>query len=198
MLSSANFHNDFKSLIINSHEVGVLGLSLQREISPEALSALIAENGKGEFSWRAKDSTLVHFRLEQENGQGFILHVKAKPHLFSACTKCLDEIEHEIEIDLSMRLLEQETVDNATDDFELSFDSESAEDENEEVVGYFSKMSIDLGLILREQIFLTVPDYPRCGDKTALKKESCEPSSYLASTDSSARANPFVKLFKKS
>ncbi len=198
MLSSANFHKDFKSFNISTHEVGVLGLLFEREISSEALSALINEPGKGIFSWTAKAPVSVRFALEQESGQAFRLQLKGSLALFSACSKCLSDLEHQIDLDLTMRLLEQEVVDDVSSGLDLAFDSDSAQDENESVVGYFTKMSIDLALILREQIFLTVPDYPQCGGVLAVVKEACGPGSFLTSPDDGrARENPFIKLLRK-
>lgn len=196
MLSSADFHSDFKSWTVSTHEVGVIGLLFERYVPDETLTALLKEKDRGIFSWKAKGPSLVRFSLNQEGTQAFTLTLAGTLHLCSACTKCLNEIEHEIELKLHMRLLEQEVVHNEDKDDELVFDSDSLDDENDSVVGYFSKKSIDLGLILREQIFFSVPDYPYCGGPFAVEKEDCRVL-LLTSSDDKPRESPFMKLLKK-
>lgn len=196
MLSSADFHSDFKSWMVSTHEVGVIGLLFERDISDETLSALLKEKDRGIFSWRAQGPSRVRFSLSQEGAQAFKLDLVGTLRLCSACTKCLNEIEHIIELKLHMRLLEQEVVHDEDEDEELVFDSDSLGDENDSVVGYFSKKSIDLGLILREQIFFSVPDYPYCGGPLAVEKRDCRVL-LLTSSDDTPRESPFMKLLKK-
>lgn len=194
MLSSASFHSDFKSWHVSTHEVGVIGVSLEQSLSLEALSALIYEKDRGLFGWAAKNPHSVHFKITQEGTDAFKLELKGVLRLFSSCTKCLEEIEHEIDVSVSMRLLEQTLPDQERQ--ELLFDSDALEDVDEAVVGYFYQKSIDLGLILREQIFLSVPDYPHCGIAPAVKKEACE-RSFLVPTDDKPQKNPFMTLLNK-
>jgi len=196
MLSSSQFHSDFKALVISTLEVGVLGLKLKREIKAEALTRLLAE-ADITFSWRALNNAVVSIEIEQESAHAYLAHINTELMLESACVRCLNAIAHRIPISFSIRMLEDEEkhkLDQKPD--EMTIESDSLMDEEDVLVGYFSGKSIDLGLILREQIFLEVPDYPRCGGDMAINKKSCE----LLLKEHEATevpANPFVKLLKK-
>lgn len=196
MLSSAQFHSDFKALIVSTSEIGVLGLQLERELKAQALTSLLAESD-AIFSWQALEPATVRFEIEQESTHAFLVHVKARLTLQCACVRCLTPIAHAIVLNFSIRMLEDEDKKKEEETLnELALDSDSVLEEGEFSVGYFSGRSIDLGLILREQIFLEVPDYPRCGGELAISKKSCELS--LAEREiKEVRENPFVKLFKK-
>jgi len=194
MLSSSQFHSDFKALIISVLEVSLQGLKLEQEIKANALTALLAEPD-ATFSWQALDPVFVSFFIEQENAQSYIVHVKSELKLYCACVRCLNLIAHLIPLNFSIRMLaaEEEKQEEA---LEISLDSDSLLDEGEMPVGYFLKRSIDLGLILREQIFLEVPDYPKCGGLMAINKEPCE-SLPSEAKEAPIRENPFAKLLKK-
>lgn len=196
MLSSSKFHTDFKSLIVSTQEIGIMGLKLEQEIKPLALTNLLAEEDQT-FSWIAKDPTLVTFSIERENAHAFIVHVEASLLLHCACVRCLKIVPFRFPLTFSIRMIEDEEKHlREHEPGELTLDSDSLIDENDYLVGYFSKKAIDLGLILREQIFLEVPDYPKCGGKWAIEKNACE-IRLIESEEESVRENPFIKLFKK-
>lgn len=195
MLSSAEFHSDFKALIISTLEVGVTGLTLEKEIRAQALTSLLAE-ADSTFSWKALEPTLVSFFVEQENAHSYKVHAKAELILHCACVRCLTLVAHRIPLDFSIRMLEDSDHKLQDEEIhEMSLDSDSLLDENDFPVGYFSQRSIDLGLILREQIFLEVPDYPKCGGDRAKDKKACAP--LLSAEQDSVRENPFAKLLKR-
>lgn len=196
MLSSTQFHSDFKALIVSTLEVGVQGLQLERELKANALTSLLAESD-ATFSWQALEPAMVRFELEQEGAHAFLVHLKARLTLECACVRCLSPVAHAIVLNFSIRMLEDEDKKKEEDALnELTLDSDSVLEEGEYSVGYFSGRSIDLGLILREQIFLEVPDYPKCGGEMAISKESCE-LPLLEHEMKEVRENPFVRLFKK-
>ncbi|MCA9508710.1 MAG: DUF177 domain-containing protein [Myxococcales bacterium] len=197
MLSSIDFHSDFKTWIVPTHEIGTIGLSFEKMISAQTLCALLHEKNRNDFTWKAKNDHRVRCKLIHEGTSAFMLDMTGRLELFSSCARCLNEIQHSIEINLHMRLLEQKMVDAQESNLELIFDSDSLQDdENEIVTGYFLRKSIDLGLILREQIFFSVPDYPYCGGPLAVKKEGCG-LSIVTSPDHEPPKNPFIKLLKK-
>lgn len=201
MLSSAEFHKDFLALRVATHEIGVNGFDFTHEISADALSALIFEPNNATFSWKACKITTAHFHLERENDHAFKAKVRLTANLTCTCVRCLNEVSYICSLDFEIRLLEMEHlgIDESTalgwsaDTFEVDL---SAEDEA--LVGYFSEKSIDLGLILRDQIFLQVPDYPHCGiSNDALHASGCKTLPIESVEDEKRHNNPFVKLFGK-
>lgn len=168
--------------------MGVDGLKLTQSISQEAIDALLFEPNDPEFSFKSRELAEIFCLIERENDHSFLVHMKACLKLFSLCGRCLEPLDIPCELDFSIRMLESEHLG---EDTECSFDSADLLGE-EQTVGYFSDRCIDLGLILRDQIYLQMPDYPQCAsDVTDCNK------SLARANESSQQTNPFVKLFKK-
>lgn len=201
MLSSAEFHRDFLAFRISTHEIGVNGLKFARNVSPQALSALIFEPQNEAFSWHAQGETVVHYSLERENDHSFRINVSGELTLSCACVRCLDPVVHRFSVALTMRMLEKEHLSSHDDEVsEWQFDSAEIDMslDGDAPVGYFSDKCIDLGVILREQIFLQVPDYPQCGSLNGSSTASCGKSlPLLREGEDANRDNPFVKLLSK-
>src|SRR5258705_48317 len=92
---------------------------------------------------------------------------------------------------LISRIIEATGI-TALDDWQFDSTEVDMNEDNESVVGYFSDKCIDLGIILRDQIFLDLPDYPQCGPVNGDTKASC--SKILPLEGDQIRDNPFVKL----
>jgi uncharacterized metal-binding protein YceD (DUF177 family) len=195
MLPSSEIHIDLQALIVSTLEVGVRGLSFERSLKPEALNALLLEPGN-DFGWSTSANSLVSCSLEQENAHAYRVHIKSSLTLNCACVRCLEIVPHALELDFVIRMLEKEAHKEEEFPEELCFDGDSALNGDEALVGYFSARSIDLGQILREQIFLEVPDYPKCGGDRALIKKACS-TLIDQNGESHRRENPFIKLFNK-
>lgn len=201
MLSSVEFHKDFAALRVNEREIAVNGLVLKEEISSEALSALIFEPKNIEFSWRCEKNVVVNARITRENDHGFLLDLNTSLSLTCTCVRCLEPVSLAMEVSFAGRLLESEHLGleehnaETAGSFDISVDlSEEADD-----VAYFSGKTLDLGIVLRDQIFLMVPDYPHCGmSKDALSASGCAFSpSICKEQEAELRDNPFVKRFGK-
>ncbi len=199
MISSAQFHKDFVPLKIATHEICVSGLAFRHSVRAEAITALLFEPNNAEFSWKALNAADLTFELERENDHSFLVHVRGDFSLATPCVRCLSEIAFELHLDFTIRMLEMKHL--GMDEHTLmGFNSEPialdlSEDE-EGLVGYFSGTSIDLGLIVRDQIFLDVPDYPHCElSKDALKRGGCKVLSPASKEDEPRSDNPFVKKF---
>lgn len=196
MLSSLEFHKDFKAWRVSTHEIGVSGFNFSQNISQEALTALLFEPNNQDFSWRAEEEALVNFKLERENDHSFIVFIKTNLLLSNPCVRCLDPVSLPLNLDFSVRMLEKEHFGSDEDNFSCLTEDDFL-DNNEALVGYFSHKCIDLGIILRDQIFLEVPDYPQCGmGKDAVA--TCNKSLPLTKNQDGQQENPFVKLFRKS
>lgn len=196
MLSSLEFHKEFHTFSIPIHEIGVNGLRLRQPISKEALSSLLFEPKNELFSWRALDGASVRFEIERENEHIFIVQLSALCPVGSPCVRCLDLVCQDLAIECRVRMLECEHLGiDPGIGVDLSLDDESQQDilKCDSSVGYFSKKRIDLGIILRDQIFLMVPDYPQCSKKQGA---SCNNALDLVREEESPD-NPFVQFFKK-
>jgi uncharacterized metal-binding protein YceD (DUF177 family) len=199
MLRSSEFHKDFFALRISVHEIGVTGLNFVKNISVDALSALLFEPNNSLFSWKSTNQTVVRFRLERENEHSFVVSTETDCVLSCTCVRCLDPVSVSLPLDFSIRMLEKEHFQSDADPVDFIFESseiDSDKDDNPQV-GYFSDKSIDLGIILRDQIFLKVPDYPQCGMAKGSSHAICNKSLPLPQAKREPRENPFVKLLYK-
>jgi uncharacterized metal-binding protein YceD (DUF177 family) len=188
MFSSSQFHSDFATWIISTHEIGITGLNLTRSLSTDALSALIKEPHDDLFSWELLEATQAKFIISQENAQVFKVHIKSPLVLKCSCVRCLEPVNYNLDINFVITMMQGSELSADEIPGDYSFDSD-CEDSQEHAVGYFFGNTIDLGLILREQIFLEVPDYPEC-------QATCKQADALLSTQMSTRENPFVKFWK--
>ncbi len=188
---SIEFHKDFSPFKITTNEVGVDGLKLNLSLSKEALDALLFEPNDPDFCWKSRSDIKLYCEVERENDQAFKVFIRSDFMLYTICGRCLEPLDQECKLDFSIRMVEDSLLG---DDSECSFDSAELLGE-EPTVGYFSDRCIDLGLILRDQIFLQMPDYPQCSSNGLA--QSCNNSLAQANENSQQNDNPFVKLFKK-
>lgn len=196
MLSSVSFHKDFAGFRFATHEIGVVGASFKRDITPEALSALIHEPQRGEFFWRGHQNTQVSCSIERENDHCFKIAMGAVVVLLNTCGRCLNPLTQSFTLDFSIRMLNKQhlgLVDPEGEGANIEIDMSK---EDDEVVGYFSGTCIDLGIILRDQIFLEVPDYPQCGGAHCSLPLSSG-GYYALDHNAEHGNNPFAKLLKR-
>lgn len=199
-LSAKNFHKEFSDLCISTSEISTFGFNITKNISKTALSALIIEPKNEQFSWHAAEDSAIKFNIERESKQTFLVKVAANLSLNCKCVRCLNPINESILLDFSIRMIEKESILNQEfNETDFQFDSFEVDinSEEESQVGYFSDQRIDLGLILRDQIFLSVPDYPHCKRSNSINYESCAKKFALLNNNNKASENPFVKLFNK-
>ena len=198
---SREFHKDLSSFTLLTSEINAIGLSFSKEIKAESLNCLLKEENS-DFCWHTNSSSLPVFFIKEESEQSYVLEIKARFNLLCSCVRCLKNIEHELNLDFKIRLLDKEKILDESDDLscEIFFaDTNLASSyENEMPVSYFSKDRIDLALILREQIFLELPDYPACGNRFALNKSKCQLDFINISDNETLNFNnPFFKLLEK-
>lgn len=200
MLSSVLFHKSLAPLRFLTHEIGEIGVDFDVSLSAEAISALIHEPHKHEFGWQSTAQSALKGRIERENDHCFKVALFGRFLVKTTCVRCLTPLTMPIAIDFSIRMLEKEHLgfmgepDDRGEDGALEIDMSKDE---EDVVGYFSGTCIDVGLILRDQIFLEVPDYPQCAStRCSLPKGNILGAEGLDRHDGYGN-NPFVKLFKK-
>lgn len=192
MLSSIEFHKEFSPLIVSTNEVGVDGLKLKHIISQQALDALLFEPSDAEFCWKSNSQAEIYCELERENDHSFKVSFQGELNLYTLCGRCLNQLNVPCKLDFGIRMIEKKHL--FENEAECSFDTADLVS-NEPLVGYFSDRCIDLGVILRDQIFLQMPDYPQCvSDGSFL---SCNKSLAQANENNQHNDNPFVKLFKK-
>jgi uncharacterized metal-binding protein YceD (DUF177 family) len=198
MLSSSQFHSDFATWAVSTHEVGVNGLKLSRLISIESFNAAFKEAGNELFSWQLVEASTIDFILTQENDKAFKVHACADLRVRCACVRCLEPVDFKLALDFGITMMEGSELGPDQTPGDYAFDSDCVESltEDDNAVGYFLGRTIDLGLILREQIFLEVPDYPECQSPKAMGEATCKLATALLSTQMSTRENPFVKFWK--
>lgn len=194
MLSS-EFHSDFASWMLSTHEISINGALFTLPLKRDALSALLKETQ--EFSWEAHEDSSVKFAIKRENKHTFKVHTQCVLSLKTPCIRCLEPTIYNFNLDFCITMLESsELFGTREDPLSYSFDSDHVESDDDKAVGYFSGRNIDLGLILREQVFLEVPDYPHCKSEEAQAHATCKQTEALLNTTASTRENPFVKFWK--
>ena len=198
MLASSQFHNDFATWTVSVYEIGVNGLNLKRSLSTAALSALLKEQHNEIFSWQLLEPSEVEISISRDNDKAFKVHMCCSLILSCSCVRCLEPTSFKLALDFIITMMEGSELGPDEIPGDYSFDSDCVEttDDSDNAVGYFFGRTIDLGLILREQIFLEVPDYPECQSPAAMIKATCKAPLALLSTPVSTRENPFVKFWK--
>lgn len=198
MLSSSQFHNDFATWAVSTHEIGINGLKLSRNLSIEAFNNLLKEQHDDLFSWELVQPTHADFFITRENDKAFKVQMNCDLIVRCPCVRCLEPVNYKLAIDFVITMMEGTELGPDEIPGDYSFDSDSVEtnDDTETAVGYFFGRTIDLGLILREQIFLEAPDYPECQSPKAMAQATCKPAAALLSKEVSTRENPFVKFWK--
>lgn len=185
MLKSNDFHPEFNKFRIPIHEVSDRGLDITLSVSPLALNELIKEPNQP-FSWHANEAFSICFRLDRESEEFFKIKISVNTKLYYPCNNCLNNTPYLISIDYLLFMMPEEPE---------KFDIEG---DDEITVSYFSNNIIDLGLILREQIFIEVPNYPKCGCPLSLTDTPCQNDLTRAFNNAvSIRENPFVRHFAK-
>jgi uncharacterized metal-binding protein YceD (DUF177 family) len=188
-----NIEKTKKDLQIRLIEIRSAGSTIKFELGKEYLSVLLDE-GKKIFTWQPTRDENISFTLKPEV-LGVLVFGEARFLLKSACVKCLEPVAHQIAVTFNMRMLPKND-ERAEEEkgLSVSLDSDQSLDDAEVNVGFFDGKVIDLNDILREQIFLNAPDYPKCGDGTADLKKVCTADEILDSAEKKEKV--FVSLFK--
>lgn len=174
---------DLEALKVSTSEIGASPFELRGELSASSVSFLLLEPTRQDYSWQARESFSPVFSLTRENNHTFKVLGQARLVLANSCVRCLELVDHEIKLDFTLRLLEKRENQREALDFDYNSDY---------TVEYFSNRQIDLAQILREQIFLALPDYPQCS-------VGCETFIPLANVDEGkvGKQNPFLKFLEK-
>lgn len=172
------------------------GCKFARQLSHGALSALLFEANNELFSWKAHDPVELRFVLMRENDHSFNVSIQAEFTLYSSCVRCLETMGHRFFLDFSILMLDGNHFGEKDEPGAIwQFDSEEVDISSDEElsVGYFTDHCIDLGVILRDQIFYEAPDYPHCADENG--SIACQTA--IKNTDNdiaTASFSPFAKL----
>ncbi len=159
-------------MIVIIDEIGVDGLDLERVLSLEYLSGVLAGGpAPTGFSAVAPGGLKAHF---EKVSRKFLLTATGRLRVKAECKRCLGPAELELELQFSLSLARKaperpegerpvarsERRGQGSDGSTASFDLQSMEEE------FFEGREIDLGGIVREQILLALP-------MDALCREDC-------------------------
>lgn len=132
-----------------------------------------------EEPWTAGGDAEIDLTLTRDE----TVRVKGLAHfdLLHTCVRCLEPIPFELDLDLDLRLVRSEDLGGVVpDDVALDYGlsdalSEPAETLNleEGEVAAFDGRTVDLGAVLREQIFLELPMHPSCESEGARPEGPC-------------------------
>ncbi len=136
----------------------------------------------GEESFALEAGGRLTCRLERGDDQSVHLRGHLKAQLGLVCGRCLEPFRHPVDQDLDLFYLPhqagEDAADEAEDEVELS--------DHEMVVAYYRDNRLDLGDMVREQFFLTLPMKrlcrqdcagicPTCGANRNATPCACEP-----------------------
>lgn len=144
------------------------GFVVERELDEQALDAML----EGYLGYHAACPASYKLRLAQA-GKGVALTGRLACTLSAPCRRCLDEVQHSLELELDVMLLP--STDLGTEE-ERELNAEELD------TTFFDNGEINLNEILRESIVLELEPYLQCREDCAglcagcgvnLNRESC-------------------------
>lgn len=130
-------------LVIEVAKIPSQGMAVASPIEPGEIHV------EGERSFTLRPGGDVAFRIER--GDDLSVHVRGhlRATLELECGRCLEAYPLPLDQELDLFYLPHRSDDEAEDDVELS--------DRDMVVAYYEGERLDLGNVLREQLFLAVP-----------------------------------------
>lgn len=189
-----------KVLWVSTKQIGEKTETIRETLTCDALSALLSEKNSA-LAWRALEPTTLEARVCRE-ADAFRLQGSCEITVRSPCVRCLEDVDFKYSIRLNLRLFERvkpvvETSDNL--DLFLGHDgdiSEGSEDNKSCAIEYFSDGIIDVPHLLRTQIFLDLPAYPKCDHKAALQTKACNAALDAVSSKTTESLGKLIPLIR--
>ena len=141
-----------KKMLVRLNEIPESSLESEREFSREDLQEIFSGNMPTRFSARASvKMRTVMFRA----GLDVVVEAEGNLPLIAGCSSCLQDFDLDLPVYFRMTLQPAPAqIGEPPEEMGLS------EEDVRRV--YYSGNSIDLGDLLREQILLSLPMFPRC------------------------------------
>ncbi|HET8542381.1 MAG TPA: DUF177 domain-containing protein [Anaeromyxobacter sp.] len=152
---------------VNIDEIKDVGLDRSWDVTQARLDEMLAGDRAG---YRARGPVHVDARLEKL-GRRVRVEGDATAALTAACKRCLAPVSVDVPVELDLTLVPADERDGDADSPSLaerdhekgqkggSFSAEDAEEET-----YTGKV-IDLDALVREQLLLSMPEYPVCDEQ---------------------------------
>jgi len=139
-------------MLVKLNEISESGSESEREFSSEDLNEIFSGDMPTRFSARASVKVrTVMYRA----GLDVVVEAEGNLPLIAGCSSCLQDFD--LDMPVSFRMTLQPAPAQVG---ELPEEMGLSEEEVRRV--YYTGNSIDLGNLLREQILLSVPMFPRC------------------------------------
>lgn len=181
-----------KSFYIKADQIPVQGVVVSEALDPVYVSALLTEDNHESFRAVAK----VQFEATLTPEASWIrLNAAGNFALAHSCVRCLNDVVFHLPLRLNLRLVAATAAAQKIDaDLEMGLEVISEDDADLSCFSY-ENGTIDLGAIVREQLFLELPSYPACDGAWAEPKQAC---AFIpvetATVDDRPPAHPFAKL----
>jgi len=139
-------------LLIEIPRIPPEGIDVDEALEPASLHV----EGEDEFVLRAGGR--LRCRLEMVDGSTVHVRGHLSGPLEVECSRCLDRYPVGVEQELDLFYLPRDKArpEEQEEDVEL--------DDRDVVVGYYDENRLDLGEVVREQLFLALPIKPLCGE----------------------------------
>ncbi len=156
-----------KSFTVRADRIPVGGLDISEVLSVEFLSELVFEGSKP-LTWQAVEGAEVQLHLMPEATM-IRLTGGGKFVMATPCIRCMHQASFAVTLDFNTRLMPGQAELEADGTITLeSFSDDVPVQEEEFVVSYYQDGIIDISALLREQLFLDLPDYPTCCELPAV------------------------------
>jgi uncharacterized protein len=133
-------------------QIGEEGRQIEQDLDAQWLTRALSEKHTSDFCAQGGHRALINARRV---GLDVYLSAECTLRLKTDCAACLNPFELEVPVAFSLTLKPRPRADDAPPD-ELELSKEDLEE------CYYEGDEIDLEEILREQIILALPMYPRC------------------------------------
>ena len=157
-------------LVIKLSDVPDVGVDVKERLPQAWVNTLLTSDTDGAWNAVGDASLDVHLDPDPET-----YRLRGTGHFAIAhdCVRCLQPVPFHLDVDFGLRLIQgdPERPPEEEDEGLSGFDDEGFEDDEDFVTYQGDK--IDLGEIIREQIFLTVPMHPSCDSEGADPAEAC-------------------------
>jgi len=160
-------------LRIRIDQISPMGLVVKEELSLELIFDLLKEP-KNQFAWQPFKSAHIHLNMKPEK-DAICLQGQGAFYLSCACVRCLNDVPFLINLQLNLRLFAKEKEAAlephlVMESLEIEADSTFASEDQDLTTAYYENKTIDLAVVIREQLFLDLPLYPACDHELSLNR----------------------------
>jgi len=167
-----------KNFIIRTDRLPEHGFDFSETVTGTWLSALLAESDP-EHEWSFAQDASVRVQCRPQ-GEGVILESASGTLAEHPCTRCLRVVKFPVNFQIDMYLEPGEEKELELSEEDFSVESFLGQDEIHSAMqlasrerGFFKDGVVEVAPLIREELWLQLPDYPTCDNSAALEPAGC-------------------------